>query len=112
MTELQIALPDLVVELEATLSTKGRNDIGAQLREVELIRWTYDDSCDAVYLYLRSPRTLNIVDEKIIGTKHGETVSLYTELRINLDTDNHGRLSGIEILGAKEVISKLGEVVV
>jgi uncharacterized protein YuzE len=111
MTELQTALPHLVGELESTLSTKGRNDIGTQLREVELIRWTYDDSCDAAYLYLRSPRTLNIVDEKIIGTKHGETVSLYTELRINLDTDNHGRLSGIEILGAKEVFSKLGGIV-
>lgn len=107
MAELLTVLPDLVDKLEAALSAKRHNDIRAQLREVELIRWTYDDSCDAAYLYLRSPRILNVVDEGIIGTKHGETISLYPEIGINLDTDDHGRLTGIEILGAKEVVSKL-----
>jgi len=67
MTSLLEALPELVSDIEAALVRMGRGDVADQLREVELERWTYDESVDAGYLYLRSPRKLNIVDERIVG---------------------------------------------
>ena len=107
MSNLLKTLPELVNLLEVALLNEGRNDISSQLVEVDINRWTYDDSCDAAYIYLQSPRQLNIVDEKIIGIKHGETISFYMELGINLDADNHGRLLGIEIFNAKATVLKL-----
>ena len=106
MTLLE-ALPDFVSDIESALIRIGRGDIAGQLREVELERWTYAEVDDAGYLYLRSPRPLNIVDRNIIGVKHGETVCALEDLTINLDVDNHGRLKGIELLDAKSIISQL-----
>ena len=108
MSTLIETLPDLVLDLESPLLRIGRADVVDQLREVEIERWTYDEFADAVYLYLRSPRTLNTVDESIVGATHGETVSLYDDLGINLDLDNHRRLMGIEILEGRAIASRLG----
>jgi uncharacterized protein YuzE len=108
MSTLVEALPDLVRDLESPLLRIGRADVVDQLREVEIERWTYDEFADAVYLHLRSPRTLNVADEKIVGTKHGETVSVYDDLGVNLDLDDHRRLMGIEILDGRAIASRLG----
>ena len=108
MSTLVETLPDLVRDLESPLLRIGRADVVDQLREVEIERWTYDDFADAVYLYLQSPRTLNMADENIVDAKHGETVSVYDDLGINLDLDNHRRLTGIEILEGRAIASRLG----
>ena len=108
MSTLVEVLPDLVLDLESPLLRIGRADVVEQLREVEIERWTYDEFADAVYLYLRSPRTLDMVDENVVGAKHGETVSVYDDLGINLDLDNHSRLKGIEILEGRAIASRLG----
>ena len=47
-------LPELVDELAESLQACGRDDLAAQLREVEVIRWTHDTSADAAYIYLQS----------------------------------------------------------
>ena len=108
MSTLVETLPDLVRDLESPLLRIGRADVVDQLHEVEIERWTYDDFADAVYLYLQSPRTLNMADENMVDAKHGETVSVYDDLGINLDLDNHRRLTGIEILEGKAIASRLG----
>ena len=105
MTSLVEALPDLVGIVEAALVAIGRGDVADQLREVELERWTYDEFADAGYLYLRSSRKLNVVDERIVGVEFGETVSPLDD--VNLDLDNHRRLTRIELLGARSIISRL-----
>ena len=74
MPTLADVLPDLAEELAAALRASGRDDLAAQLGEVEVDRWTHDTSCNAAYIYLRSPRPLNVVEQNIIGVKHGETV--------------------------------------
>src|SRR6185503_18282613 len=108
MSTLLEALPDLVLDLESPLLRIGRADVVDQLREVEIERWTYDEFADAVYLYLRSPRTLTMADESIVDAKHGETVSVYDDLGINLDLDNHRRLMGMEILDGRAIAARLG----
>ena len=98
------ALPDLVRDAEAALLRIGRGDIVDQLREVEVERWTYDDFADAAYLYLKSPR---VAAERTGIRRPAETVAVYDEVEINLDTDEHGRLARIEILGAGAMVAQL-----
>lgn len=107
MRPLVDVLPDLVSDIENALIRIGRGDVADQLREVKLERWTYDEFADAGYLYLGSPRGLNVVDRNIVGVKHGETLCPTDELAVNLDLDNHRRLIGIELLAAKSIIARL-----
>ncbi len=106
MATLAEVLPDLVQELTESLRTSGRNDLAVQLREVEVAHWTHDTSCSAAYIYLRSPRHLNVVEHNIIGVKHGETVPVEHRCWINVDIDNFGRLTGIELLSPDDVPAK------
>jgi hypothetical protein len=67
MSSLVETLPDLVSDIENALIRIGRGDVADQLREVQLERWTYDEFANAGYLYLSSPRDLNVVDQNIVG---------------------------------------------
>jgi uncharacterized protein YuzE len=109
MVTLKEALPYLVLDLESALVHIGRGDVVDQLREAMIERWTYDENADAAYLHLRSPRAPDTADDLGAGESPGETVSVYDELGINLDTDSRGRLTGMEILGGKAIIAQLEE---
>lgn len=96
-------LPDLVDELAESLRASGRNDLAVQRREVEVARWTHDTSVGTAYIDLRSPRQLNVVEHTIIGVGHGETVPVDHRCCVNVDTDNLGRVTGIELLSPGDV---------
>lgn len=106
MVALKEALPYLVLDLESALAHIGRGDVVAQLREATIERWTYDEHADAAYLHLRSPRSAN---DSRVAEAPGETVSVYDELGINLNTDGEGRLTGMDILGGKAIVAQLEE---
>ena len=89
------ALPDLVADMEVALLHLGRADLVNQLQQALLERWTYDDFADTTYLTLRD------------GT-YAERLSLYDELGVNVDTDDRGRVCGIEILEGKRIATRLG----
>ena len=89
------ALPDLVADMEVALLHLGRADLVNQLQQALLERWTYDDFADTTYLTLR--------DET-----YAERLSLYDELGVNVDSDDRGRLCGIEILEGKRIATRLG----
>jgi len=89
------ALPDLVADMEVALLHLGRADLVNQLQQALLERWTYDDFADTTYLTLR--------DET-----YAERLSLYDEVGVNVDTDDHGRVCGIEILEGKRIATRLG----
>jgi len=92
------ALPDLVSDLEGALLPLGRGDLVKQLSGALLERWTYDDFSDTAYLYLTAEPFERL---------QLDTLSLYDELGVNLETDGRGRLCGIEILEGKRITSRL-----
>lgn len=99
--KLDEALPFLVLDLEAALAHLGRGRVAVQLRDVVVERWTYDEHADAGYVYLRSPKA------PAGAPSAGETVSVFDELGINLDTDRQGHLVGMEIQGAHAIVAQL-----
>ena len=107
MITLKVALPYLLLDLESALVHIGRGDVVEQLRVVTIERWTYDELADTAYLHLRSPQTPNAGGEAGAGQTPGETVSVYDELGINLDTDSQGRLTGMEILNGMTIVAQL-----
>jgi uncharacterized protein YuzE len=108
--KLSDLLPEFAAELEACLERAERKDIASQICEVEFERYTYDTPCNAAYVYVRSPRALNAVEQNIIGIHHGETIEVEHPYWVNVDTDNFGRLRGIELLSGGEVAAKLSSV--
>jgi hypothetical protein len=98
MMKLAEALPELVSDLEGALLPIGRGDLVKQLRDAVLERWVYDDFADTTYLYLTAEPFERL---------QLDTLSLYDELGINLQTDGGGRLRGLEILDGKRVASQL-----
>jgi len=96
--KLAEVLPELVSDMENALLQLGRGDLLSQVKEATLERWTYDDFSDTAYLYLTT--------EPIERLKL-DTLSLYDECGVNLETDDRGRLCGLEIMDGKRITSRL-----
>ncbi len=98
METVAVAFPELASELVAALNAAGQIDLAGELLRATVREVTFDNSANAGYIYVNSPKSLNLVEQNIIGVRHGETIPVECRYWINLDTDNFGRLAGIEIL--------------
>jgi uncharacterized protein YuzE len=96
--KLAEALPELCSDMESALLRLGRGDLLRQVKEAALERWRYDEFSDTVYLYLTA---------EPLERARLDTLSLYDELGVNLETDRLGRLCGIEVLEGQRVTSRL-----
>lgn len=96
-------LPDLELDMEAPLLHIGRGDIVDQLRVARIERWEFDEFANTASLFMAiaegtpAPRP----------GAHAETVSIYDELGVILETDERGRVTLIEVAGGKDLVGRL-----
>ncbi|MHC4166230.1 MAG: DUF2283 domain-containing protein [Planctomycetota bacterium] len=110
MSKVSELLPDFVAAAQSSLEAQGHPDLAQQLVTLELSSWTHDPEADAMYLYLSGQAPLNIVEENIIGVRHGECIELEdVDGMVVLDTDNFQRITGIEILCREDILKELRE---
>ena len=88
----------MTAAIVAALNSLGREELSDQFQEAIVERVAFDPSANAGYIRVEQIRPLNIVEQNIIKPRHGETIGVGTEFWVNIDVDNFGRLSGIEIL--------------
>jgi hypothetical protein len=98
MSTLVTSFPSLGTEFSKGLRAAGRAPLADQVDAATIARVTFDDGANAGYIYVQPSRELNSVETNIVGVRHGETLEIETQYWTNIDTDNFGRLSGIEIL--------------
>ncbi|KAF0244575.1 MAG: hypothetical protein FD180_2393 [Planctomycetota bacterium] len=100
---LNEVLPELSSQIERELRAEGRAELADQIRDFQIARWTHDPACQGIYVTTEG-RPLNVVEQNVIGIRHGETVVLDS---CNLDTDNFARISGIELFHRPDLLAKL-----
>ena len=110
MARIADILPELIAQIRNELIADGRIDIADQLNELAIARWTHDRAGHAVYIYLSGQRSLNLVEETVIGTRHGECIGIHgCDGLVVLDTDNFKRVTGIEVLNRADIPKRLEE---
>ena len=100
---LSEVLLELSSQIESELRADGRGELADQIATLRIARWTHDSACQGIYVTTEG-RPLNVVEQNVIGIRHGETVVLDS---CNLDTDNCARISGIELFRRPDVVAKL-----
>ena len=56
---------------------------------------------------MQPSRELSVVETNIMGIRHGETLEVETPYWTNIDTENFGRLVGIEIVAPGDTKDEL-----
>lgn len=107
MSTLGTLFPSLALELSRGLRAAGHAPLADQVDAAAIARVTFDDSANAGYIYVLPSRELNVVEINIVGVGHGQTIEVETRYWTNIDTDNFGRLAGIEILAPGDLKSEL-----
>lgn len=108
MTPIAEALPELVEQIRQFLAAEGRHEIADQFDHLNIARWTYDPGAEAGYVYVTGQRPLNVVEQNVIGTRHGECIVIHDcEGMVVLDTDNFNRVLGVEFLNRKDIKNQL-----
>ena len=88
--------------MASALLAIGRGDIVDQLRAAAIERWEYDDFADIASLHL----TPGAAPLPMPGAR-AETVSIYDEVGVILETDARGRVTVIEVSGGKDLAARL-----
>jgi len=108
MSKISELLPDFIAAAQASLEAQEHAKLAKQLSVLELSRWTHDPEADAMYLYLSGQVPLNLVDQNIVGVRHGGCIELDDlDGMVVIDTDNFERITGIEILWREDIVKKL-----
>jgi hypothetical protein len=100
---LRETLFDFELAMESALLPIGRGDVVDQLREASIERWEHDDFADILSIFVTPgehappPR----------AGAHAETVSIYDEIGVILETDERGRITVIEVSGGKDLLALL-----
>jgi hypothetical protein len=102
-------LPEFAKQVENALRKDGSIELANQIPEAQLIRWTYETTEEAGFIYLES-RALNIVERNVVKPFYSHSVEL-EDLpgMIVVDIDNCGRITGIEALYRPDIFDELAK---
>jgi hypothetical protein len=100
---LRETLPEFELDMEGALLQIGRGDIVDQLREASIERWEFDEFANTASLFV-TPAAAALPPRP--GAR-SQTVSIYDELGVILETDDRGRVAVIEVTGGKDLIARL-----
>jgi uncharacterized protein YuzE len=98
MDTIASRFPEFIAALRAELNAAGRLELAEQLQTAEVLGVSFDPEADAGYITVEAGRELNVVEANIVGVRHGETIAVDATYSAYLDTDNFGRLTGVEVL--------------
>ena len=107
MPTLIKSFPSFTAELSRQLRLAGRTPLADQMNVADIAKVTFDKTANAGYIYLLPSRQLNVVEANTVGVRHGETIEVETPYWTYIDTDNFGRLTGIEILTSGDMKDEL-----
>ena len=108
MQRLADLLPEFARQVEDHLRQASGAELADQIPLVAVLRWTYDASADAGFIYVEPSRPLNIAERGLIKSFHSHSVELKgLPGWILVDVDNLGRITGIELLNRADIFSQL-----
>ncbi len=96
-------LPDLELAMAGALLHIGRGDIVDQLRVASIERWEYDEFADVASIFV----TPGDAPSAPRPGMRAETVSIYDEAGVIVETDERGRVTVIEVSGGKDLVARL-----
>jgi len=104
------ALPAFYGEIERALQAEGVTGVLEQLPTLEIIDRCDCDERGCGTFHVAASRPLNQVEMNIVGVRHGESTPLDVGRGlVVVDTDNFGRVTGIEVLDRLDVAAVLKE---
>ncbi len=108
MVKLKDGLPGFYAELEQALRQEGMSALLEQLPELQVVGRCGCDEDGCATFNVGPSRPLNVVEQNVIGVRHGDC-HLVDSMRgmVVIDTDNFGRVSGVEVLGRPDVAEAL-----
>jgi hypothetical protein len=107
-TLLSEILPVFYEELHGLLMRNGRSDLADQLPNLEVVGRCGCGQADCGTVHVKGGRTLNVVEENVIGVKHGGTINLEADKGyVIVDLDNFGRWMTIEAICREDVHQEL-----
>jgi hypothetical protein len=105
---LRDALPAFYAEVERALQAQGVTDVLDQLPALEIVDRCDCDEVGCGTFYVAPSRPLNQIETNIIGVRHGKSTPLGLDTGlVVVDTDNFGRVTGIEVLYRVDVAEAL-----
>ncbi len=107
MLKLIDAFPSLSKELSQWLHEADRDSLAQQIDQAVIKRVTFDNEANAGYIYLEPSPLLTVVESDMVEVGQGESIPVGTQYWTNIDTDNLGRIVGIEILDPRDLKQEL-----
>jgi hypothetical protein len=101
MLKLKDVVPQLVVQLSASLAQRGRAALVTPLESASVSRCTFSDDPDVGYIYLFREQVSPLFAN--LAAPVAETISFWDEYGLNVDIDHEGQLFGIEYVGREDL---------
>jgi len=106
MGTLSVASPTLTTEILLVLPADGKDELASLLVNTEVLNCTFDDDCQAGYIYLRRPPyPVPETHNEAADVKY--TVGYPDPHSFNIDIDHDGNAFGVEFIGRGDIAAEL-----